>query len=177
MRETSRALQHEMSLPPADRALAIRSRQTREHDDWVDSLNATRRREAQRFETRIIEALQSPKWDHGLVASHFLSWLKSENHIHESHDLRRAVEVLLWRMVSDVSFAKEIGEALDAWKAFVDNGGMRKADYLALKEKLVPLAWASLVVAGIADSVVAASGSLAVDLGECFRVWKKVRLG
>jgi hypothetical protein len=38
-------------------------------------------------------------------------------------------------------------------------------------------AYASLVLAVIEDSVTAAHGSLAADLQECMRIWKKVRLG
>ncbi|EPE27770.1 hypothetical protein GLAREA_04561 [Glarea lozoyensis ATCC 20868] len=177
MRENSRALMNETSLSPADRAKAAAERQMRTHDQYVDKMNAKRRRDAQRAETRIVEALQSPKWNASLVANHFLGWLKEKGHVQESHDLRRAVEVTLWRMVCDASYAAEIGSMLDSWKRLVDDGGMRKADYLALKGDLVPFAFASLMVAVIANSVTAASGSLAVDLQECVRVWKKVRLG
>jgi hypothetical protein len=66
---------------------------------------------------------------------------------------------------------------LDGWKAFVDNGGIRKADYVALKEAQIMFAYASLVLAVIEDSVTAAHGSLAMDLQECLRVWQRVRLG
>ena len=168
---------NESSLSPEERAKAFRERQARSHDEWIDKMNATRRRDAQRVETRMIEALQSPKWNSSLVANHLLNWLKQEGHVDVRHDLRRAVDVVLWKMVCDANFAAEIGGVLDSWKAFDDNGGMRKADYLDLKGKVVPFAYASLMIAIIADSVTAASGSLAIDLQECVRVWKKVRLG
>jgi hypothetical protein len=177
MRDNTRALMNESYLSPADRAKAQRERQARTHNEWVDKLNDRRRRDEQRAETRIVEALQSPKWEHNLVAHHFLTWLKKEGHVQEDHNMRRAVEVILWRMVCDANFAAETGGMLDSWKAFIDNGGMRKADYLAIKESVVSFAYASLMVAVIADSVTAASGSLAMDLQECVRVWKKVRLG
>jgi hypothetical protein len=38
-------------------------------------------------------------------------------------------------------------------------------------------AYAALVLAVIEGSVTAAHGSLAIDLQECLRVWKTVRLG
>jgi hypothetical protein len=177
MRENARASMNEASMSPTERAKAAGQRRTKTHEDWVDKASAKRRRDAQRAETRIVEALQSPKWNASLVANHFLGWLKEKGHVQVSHDLRRAVEVVLWRMVCDASFAVEIGSLLDSWKRLVDDGGMRKADYLTLKENLVSFAYASLIIAVIADSVTAASGSLAVDLQECVRVWKKVRLG
>lgn len=177
MREQSRAMMKENQLPPDQRAAAVRERHLKSHDEWVDELNTTRRRDAQRAEQRMVEAIQSPKWDNKLVAEHNLTWLKKEGHAEEGHDLKRSVEILLWRMVNESQFAEDIARTLDAWKAFVDNGGMRKADYLALKESQLGFAQASLLVAIIEDSVTAAHGSLTMDLQECIRVWKKVRLG
>jgi hypothetical protein len=66
---------------------------------------------------------------------------------------------------------------LDSWQAFVDNGGMRRSEYTMLLDKKMPFAWATLLVGVIADSTSAVHGSLALDLQECVRVWKKVRLG
>ncbi|KAG9239058.1 hypothetical protein BJ875DRAFT_262195 [Amylocarpus encephaloides] len=177
MRESSRALVREASLAPAQKAIAVRERQMKAHEDFVDSLNAKRRRDAQRAETTAVEALQSLKWEGGLVASHLLAWLKEGGHVDEAHDLRRAVEALLYRMVCEPGLASDTGAMLDRWKLFVENGGMRKADYLVLQEQVVGFAYAGLLVAVIAESVTAGSGSLAADLGECVRVWRKVRLG
>ncbi|KAH8672537.1 hypothetical protein BGZ60DRAFT_405104 [Tricladium varicosporioides] len=177
MRENTRQMQKESSMTPEQRAKSVRERQIKSHEDFVDTMNANRRRDAQRAETRMIEALQSPKWDHGLVAEHMLTWLKKGGHVEEQHDLKRAVEVLLWRMVNDAKLATELDKMLDSWKAFVDNGGIRKADYLALKENLPMFAYASLMLALIKDSVAAVNGSLAMDLQECIRIWKRVRLG
>jgi hypothetical protein len=125
----------------------------------------------------MVEAIQSPKWDNKLVAQHNLAWLKKEGHVDESHDLRRAVEVLLWRMVNERELAHELATVLDSWKGFVDNGGIRRVDYQVLKENQVAFANGSFLVASIEASVSAAHGSLAMDVQECVRVWKKVRLG
>jgi hypothetical protein len=48
---------------------------------------------------------------------------------------------------------------------------------VALREDKVMFGYASLVLAIIEDSGMAALGSLALDLQECMRIWKKVRLG
>jgi hypothetical protein len=170
MKEQSRAMMKENQLPPDQKAAAIRERQLKSHDDWVESLNATRKRDVQRAETRMVEALQSPKWDNKLVAEHNLSWLKKEGHVEEGHDLKRAVEVLLWRMVNQIKIAEDLAQMLDAWKAFVDNGGIRRVDYQALKNSQVNFAYASLMIAIIEDSATAAHGSLAMDLQECVRI-------
>ncbi|PVH89876.1 hypothetical protein DL98DRAFT_555355 [Cadophora sp. DSE1049] len=176
-RDQSKALMREMQLPPAEKSRAFHDRVRKEHDDWIDGLNATRRRDAQRAETRVIEAIQSPKWDNKLIAEHNLLWLKKEGHVDETHDLKRSVEILLWRMVNEPIFAQELAQSLDSWQAFVDNGGLRKAEYLATKESQLMFAYASLFLAVIKASVTAAHGSLGMDLQECMRIWKTVRLG
>ncbi|KAN0098553.1 hypothetical protein V8E51_014216 [Hyaloscypha variabilis] len=177
LQEQSRAMMKESQLPPDQKAAAFNERRLKAHDDWMESLKATRRRDAQRAETRMVEAIQSPKWDNKLVAQHNLAWLKKKDHVEESHDLKRVVEVLLWRMVNDPKLAADLATVLDSWKAFVDNGGIRRIDFQILKENQVAFANASLLVAIIEESVSAAHGSLAMDLQECIRVWKKVRLG
>jgi len=177
LQEQSRAMMKESQLPPDQKAAAFNERRLKAHDDWMESLKATRRRDAQRAETRMVEAIQSPKWDNKLVAQHNLAWLKKKDHVEESHDLKRVVEVLLWRMVNDPKLAADLATVLDSWKAFVDNGGIRRIDFQILKENQVAFASASLLVAIIEDSVSATHGSLAMDLQECIRVWKKVRLG
>ncbi|EKD20414.1 uncharacterized protein L3040_004301 [Drepanopeziza brunnea f. sp. 'multigermtubi'] len=113
LRESSRAMMREMSLSPAEKAKAFRERVSKKHDEWFEGLNAIRRRGAQRADTRIVEAVQSPKWDNKLVAEHNLLWLKWTGHVQESHDLRRAVEVLLWRMVKEPPFARDLAHTLD----------------------------------------------------------------
>ncbi len=160
-----------------ERQKAIWERQLKNHEEWSQGINAARRRDRQRAEQRELEAIQSPKWDNKLIGERSLAWLKSQGHVDQTHDIKRVVEILLWKMVTDPVFAEELVSMLDAWKAFVDNGGLRKVDYLELKEKQVLFAYATLMVAVLKDSVTATHGSLAMDLQECIRIWKKVRLG
>ena len=177
LRDDSRELMRENLLPPTERAKAVRERHMKSHDEWVDALKDKRRREEKRIEQRMLEAMQSPKWDHRLVAEHNLAWLKREGLVDQDCELRRALEVLLWRMVNEPQLAVQLARMLDGWKAFVDHGGMKKADFLVFQEEQTMFAYGSLVLAIIEDSVTAAHGSLAADLQECLRVWKRVRLG
>lgn len=177
MREQSQAVLKENMLPPAERAKAVRERQMKMHENFTEGMRMKQRREAQRAETRMLEALQSPKWDNKLVAEHNLVWLKVKGHIMENYSVKRAVEVLLFKMVRDKVFAAAITMVLDAWKGWVEGGGMGKANYSILKENQADFAYASLVLSIIRDSVTAVDGSLAMDLQESVRIWKRVRLG
>lgn len=141
--------------------------------------------ENQRRETRILEALQSPKWNTKLVAEHNLSWLRQKQqratavgvNVNESLALRDIVGTLLHRMVLDGEFASSICRILDLWKAWADNGGMRRSDFETLQEKQELFALASLLVALVRDTATAHEGTLSLDLQECLRMWKIVRLG
>ncbi|KAK8069778.1 hypothetical protein PG994_006394 [Apiospora phragmitis] len=136
------------------------------------------RLDRQRRETRESEALQSPKWDTQLVADHNLRWLKSRGVVDDSLSLKNVAGTLLHRMVLDGQFTSSICGMLDLWKAWADNGGMRRSDYIALRDEQETFAHASLLVAMIKDATTAAhEGSLSVELQECMRMWRTVRLG
>lgn len=140
------------------------------------------RRDAQRRETRRLEALQSPKWDTRLVAEHSLTWLRGRKAAgagagSELVEMRDVVGTVLHRMVLDGAFAAGLCEMLDTWKAWADNGGMRGADLDVLQVRLETFALASLLVALIKDATGAHEGTLSVDLQECMRMWRVVRLG
>jgi hypothetical protein len=66
---------------------------------------------------------------------------------------------------------------LDTWRAWSDNGGMRTADYQAIRDDLSMFAEATLLIALINDTSNTLEGTLAMDLQECLRIWHKVRLG
>lgn len=179
MAEMNAAVRLEASMPPAQKLAAQSERQRRSHEAFAEGQRARQRRDVQRAETRMHEALQSPKWSNDLIASHALTYLKSQSPslVNPDHDMKRAVEIILWRMVTDTSFAEELVEVLDGWQAFVENGGMRRAEYEALKGKRAMFCFATLMVAAVGESTSAVHGSLARDLQECVRVWKRVRLG
>ncbi|EJT76998.1 hypothetical protein GGTG_06912 [Gaeumannomyces tritici R3-111a-1] len=85
--------------------------------------------------------------------------------------------MLLHRMVLERAFADRLCRLLDLWMAWADNGGMRKSDFQALEADKVTFALATLVVALISDASSAVEGTLSMDLQECLRMWRKVRLG
>jgi len=177
MREEARAVQMENRLPPDQKMAAIRERQRKKGEDWIEQMRANQRKEAQRAEQRMTEALQSLRWDSKLVADHNLKWLKHKGLLPESYDVRRAVEVLLYRMLGEPDLAADLTYMLDLWKGWVDGGGIKRADFLMVKDHQESFAWTSLILSVLRSSVTAADGSVAMDLQESVRIWKRVRLG
>ncbi|KAI1208548.1 uncharacterized protein F4807DRAFT_138717 [Annulohypoxylon truncatum] len=182
--ERHEALMSESRMQPAQREAAVRDRMYREMNQRMQDMRDRQRRDYQRREARMSEALQSPKWDTKLVSEHYLRWLRERKepstvgvNIDASLTVRDIVGMLLHRMVLDGEFASSICKILDLWKAWADNGGMRRSDLDTLREKQELFALASLLVALVRDTVTAHEGTLSIDLQECLRIWKTVRLG
>lgn len=155
------------------------------------------RLETQRKETRLMEAFHSPKWSADLVAEHFLIWLRSNNGsayksfpVKQYHGLKDVAGMILHKMVLSPQFASAVFTKLNLWKAWADNGGMRRSDMEALqgdnsedgKVQLFAFAYAAVLVAlikGASSRVgdMGGEGTLAMDLQECLRLWRVVRLG
>ncbi|GKT57854.1 hypothetical protein ColTof4_09836 [Colletotrichum tofieldiae] len=178
MREQRNAMAAEARLGPKERQQAVVDRMRKESEQRLDDLRDKMRLDVQRRELRTHEAIQSPKWDAALVASHTLPWLQQQGHVSSESTNPRAVAAgLLHRMLRDGAFANEMSSVLDKWKAWADNGGMRKSDLEALREGRTSFAQASLLVAVVRDAGTATEGGLSVDLQECLRMWRQVRLG
>ncbi|KAI1846092.1 hypothetical protein JX266_007901 [Neoarthrinium moseri] len=171
------AMAEEAKMAPAQRQAAAASRMQREMQYRLQDMRDKMRQDSQRREARQAEALQSPKWDTKLVAERQLKWLKQRQHMEESLVLKDAVGMLLHRMILDGQFTSSICKMLDLWKAWAENGGMRMSDYVALQDDPETFAQASLLAAMIKDTTTAHEGTLSMDLQECMRIWRTVRLG
>ncbi|KAJ4293742.1 hypothetical protein N0V88_005250 [Collariella sp. IMI 366227] len=161
----------------AQRAVAVQERLRRENEERLGDMRERLRMESQRRDTRMMEALQSPKWDAKLAAEHNLAWLQKNGHVPAELGMKEVVGTLLHRMVLDGQFAATLCRMLDLWKAWAENAGMRKSDYAALAEDQTTFAYATLLVAIIKDTSTALEGTLAMDLQECLRMWRTIRLG
>ncbi|EAQ85124.1 hypothetical protein CHGG_09138 [Chaetomium globosum CBS 148.51] len=172
------AVMAEARMSPAERAVAQRERGIKEAEGRLWDMRERQRVEAQRREARLIEALQSPKWDAKLVAEHSLAWLVKNGEVDERVEgVKEAVGGVLHRMVLDGQFATKLCQMLDLWKAWAENAGMRRSDLEALQGDQITFAYATLLVAIIKDTSTALEGTVAMDLQECLRMWRTVRLG
>ncbi|KAM0340390.1 hypothetical protein ACHAPU_010527 [Fusarium lateritium] len=175
--EERNAIAEEARMPPAQRAAAAQARRQKENERNMQDMRDKLRTGQLRRDQRMMEALQSPRWDTKLVAEHCLKWLQGRGHWEESTTVKDAVGYILHRMVLDGEFAANICRMLDKWKAWADVGGMKQSDYQAVQDDQADFAHATLLVAIIRDTSAALEGTVAMDLQECLRMWRKVRLG
>lgn len=178
MNEQRTAMAAEALMAPAQREAAARDRMRCENESRLQEQREKFRRDNERKNARIAEAIQSPRWDVGRVVGYNLAWLRSNGHIaSDTVNVKDVVGGVLHRMVLEGEFAKRICQMLDMWKAWADNGGMRRTDFEALKGDQVAFAYATFLVALIRDTSAALDGTLSVDLQECLGMWRQVRLG
>ncbi|KAM0209387.1 hypothetical protein ACHAPA_005847 [Fusarium lateritium] len=175
--EERAALAAESRMPPAQREAAAQTRRQKENEQRMQDMRDKLRTSQIRRDQRMMEALQSPKWDTKLVAEHSLRWLQGQGHWDKSSTVKDVVGYILHRMVLDGEFASSICRMLDKWKAWADVGGMKQSDYQAVQDDQADFAHATLLVAIIRDTSTALEGTLSMDLQECLRMWRKVRLG
>lgn len=193
MNERRFAEQAEMRMPQHQREAAARDRRARENMQIFDDMREKTRRDQERREQREMEALHSAKWDTRLVAEHALRWLLREKKRRAGEqmngeesdpqqqtattDIKEMAGHILHRMVRDSEFSAKLCRMLDRWKSWADLGGMKKADLQALRSDMETFVDATLLISLIKDSTTALDGTLSVDLQECMRMWRKVRLG
>lgn len=197
LNEQRAAEQAEMRLTPQDREAAVRARMQREGMQRISDMRARLRQDQDRREKREMEALHSPRWDTLRVAEHSLRWLHKNkpqllggsggaatgtrsgglSTATTSVAVKDVVGFVLHRMVRDGQFAGQLCRMLDRWKTWADLGGMRKTDLQALQVDMELFAYATLLMALIKDTSTALEGTLSVDLQDCLRMWRKVRLG
>ncbi|KAF4969027.1 hypothetical protein FSARC_3681 [Fusarium sarcochroum] len=175
--EQRAAIAAEALMAPAQREAAAQARMRRENEQRMQDMRDKLRTDQIRRDQRMMEALQSPKWDTKLVAEHALRWLQARGHWDDSLSVKDVVGFMLHRMVLDGEFAADICRMLDKWKAWADVGGMKQADYQAVQDDQADFAHAALLVAMIRDTSTALEGTVSMDLQECLRMWRKVRLG
>ncbi|KAM0612440.1 hypothetical protein ACHAQF_005239 [Verticillium nonalfalfae] len=167
MREQRGHMEKEARMSVAERQQAIKTRMERENlqrlDDFRDKMHA----DLQRKEARLLEALQSPKWTPAQLAPHALRWLKENSAwgsifssvpVPEgpvSWSLKPVLGPLLHTIVLNDELSSRLVAALESWKAWSENGGMRRADIDALMKDAngdrEAFALASLVAAGNAS--------------------------
>jgi len=177
--EQSRKIQEEMRLPPGQREAVRQKRLMADAQDFHNDFRRKMMKDNQRRESELTEAMQSQKLPIKVVADANRKWLLQKYGLDTGTTQHSLLQQILYGMVQDQQFAKQLAVMLDLWKSWSLSGGMTKSHYLAVKEDQVMFSLASCVLAVIRSQVSEPTGLVTVvgDLQECLRIWKKVRLG
>ncbi|KAH0542916.1 hypothetical protein FGG08_002685 [Glutinoglossum americanum] len=173
--QRTRRIAAEAKMLPAMAAAAKSAREEEERWDFHNSAQAEIRARKEREAKRTAEALISPRLSNKVIAEANVKWLQKDPS-DDSLTLHKALELVLYGMITEESTASAVADMLDQWKAWTENGGMNHSHLEYVRERQRVFAYASCVLAMVGEKLDATSG-MAEDLRECMKVLKKVRLG
>ena len=135
----------------------------------------------ERDERRVNDAIASPKMDNQAVAEACLAWLIEQGEIGRESTVEEVAEEVLYLIAVDTrdegNEARRIVQVLDEWMDWSVAGGMKRQQYEFLEERKVEFCMASALAAVIGRAEGTSRGKASVDMMECLRLWRKVRLG
>ena len=156
------------------------ARITREAEDLHrtgEEFRARLARQREREERREREAFASGRLEARIVAQAGITWLVQEKVLDEGAGIQEAVEDLLMGMIVQEKVAMGVCGVLERWHEWSDRGGMNTEDLTMFHKNKVEFCYAACVMGLLRDVCIKEESSVAVDMQECIRVWKKVRLG
>ena len=174
MSRSSRARNSENNMAPAQAMAARRLRQAEETASWFEEVSMKRRRDEERKALREREALTSGPLDVIKVAEMAVAWLVKEEKLGEGEEL---VEKWLIGVLRDEITSINVIGIIERWVEWVERGGMRKDDLNFLRENKKGFCYATAVVRLLKLAGEKEESSVVLDMKECVKAWKKVRLG
>ena len=143
------------------------------HEDFMKRL----RRDKERENLREREALGSGAVKGEIVAERAVRWFVAEGGMEAGAGLAEIVEEWLLGMVREEAQAVAGCEILERWRVWSERGGLNKEDLGALKKEKRAFCYAACVMGLLANACAKEESSVALDMQECTRVWKNVRVG
>ncbi|RVX71074.1 hypothetical protein B0A52_03439 [Exophiala mesophila] len=174
----------EASMPPEQARIHRMNRQAAErqeqHNDMITSLAQKREKD----ERRTKDAVGSPRMSTKAVAEGCLAWLIEQGEVGRDSTLYQVAEAILYLMVVDQSMSEEgesrkIVKVLEEWQSWALVGGMKTQQLNMLEDYKLAFCFAAVLVAVVQEHVTTTGGvgRAGVDMLECLRLWRKVRLG
>ncbi|KAI9733275.1 MAG: hypothetical protein M1834_003359 [Cirrosporium novae-zelandiae] len=166
----------ENQLPAEQREVFKKGREMRELREFAEESKRRNLVRQEREERRILEALNSPRQATKVVAEANLKWLVDKGEVPSHLTMKDVGEAILYLMAVDRDECFRISDILDKWQDWSLSGGMRKEHLSLLREAQNTFAYASIILFLIKDTSTT-EGRIAVDIQECIKSWKMVRLG
>ena len=198
----ARQRQAESMMPPAQAELARRTREVQERDAFHDNFVRRLKRDAERAERRMLEALQSVKFSNRVAAERGAKWLKENSEFGGCKGVIEVGERILYLMIKESenlqgettdgtdkknavnesiaiqsTISSRVLDMLDRWSVFVARGGMNKEDLSQVKESTEVFCRAMVLMGLLRMAADKEVSQVAVDIREVVRTWQRVRVG
>ena len=172
-----RSLAAERMMTGEQARIAKATREAEELHRVGEEFRARMARQREREERREREAFASGRLEAAVVAEKGLKYLVREKLLNEGEGTQKAVEGLLVGMIKQEKVAMGVCGVLERWQEWSDRGGMNSEDLTMFRKDKIGFCYAACVMGLLRDVCIKEESSVAADMQECIRVWKKVRLG
>ncbi|MCJ1257850.1 hypothetical protein MMC24_005676 [Lignoscripta atroalba] len=172
-----RKVNAERMLPAAQQQAARAAREAEQSASFSEDFQRRLRRDRERAERRDTEALNSSRLETVVVAQAALTYLAKEEKARPCSDVQRGAEGILFRMMQDEGLTVGTCKILDRWQQWTDRGGMNKEDLKVLQDSTSHFCNAACLMGLFRIASLKEESSVALDMQECIRVWRKIRLG
>lgn len=172
-----RAIAAERMMPGEQARIARIARETEDLHRAGEEFRARMTRQREREERREREAFVSGRLDARIAADAGLRWLAGQNLLRSATGTQEAVEGLLIGMVKGEEATMGVCSVLEKWREWSDRGGMNTEDLATFRKYTLGFCYAACVMGLLRDVCAKEESSVAVDMQEVIRFWKKIRLG
>lgn len=172
-----RAIAAERMMTGEQARIARIARETEDLHRIGEEFRARMGRQREREERREREAFASGRLEARIAADASLRWLAGQNLLRNAAGTQEAVEGLLMGMVKGEAVAMGACGVLERWREWSDRGGMNTDDLASFKKDTLGFCYAACVMGLLRDVCAKEESSVAIDMQEVIRFWKKIRLG
>lgn len=172
-----RARNEEMRMSREQAEIARRKRQEEKLHQFVEQSRMEREQAKERIAKRQREAIGSSRLNAASVTVTTLKWLRAGKVIDEDAGVQSVVETLLVDLIRQEEHAMSVCTVLNRWREWSDRGGMSIDDLDYLKTNKVPFCKAACIMGLFREVGTKEESTVALDMRECIRHWKNVRLG
>lgn len=172
-----RAITAERMMTGDQARIARLAREAEERARLGEDHRARMAQQRERGERREREAFASGRLEARVAADAAIRWLVGEGVLRDGTKTQEAVEGLLVRMVKGERIAMRVCDILERWRDWSDRGGMNVEDLAMFRNNKTGFCYAACVMNLLREVCAKDESSVAADMQECIRFWKKVRLG
>lgn len=172
-----RAIAAERMMAEDQARIARIAREAEERARFGNEHRERMARQRERGERREREAFASGRLGARVAADAGIRWLIGEGELRDGAKSQEAVEGLLVRMVKGEKIAMGVCDILERWRDWSDRGGMNAEDLAMFRNNKTGLCYAACVMGLLREVCAKDESSVAADMQECIRFWKKIRLG
>lgn len=172
-----RAIAAERMMTGEQARIARIARETEDLHRIGEEFRARMARKREREERREREAFASGRLEAKIAADVSIRWLAGQNLMRSTAGTQEAVEGLLIGMVKGEESAMGVCSVLERWREWSDRGGMNTEDLASFRKDTLGFCYAACVMGLLRDVCAKEESSVAVDMQEVIRFWKKIRLG